>query len=497
MPGVGSEELHAQGPFPLPKIQVLQSPRIPAKNALGSDELRHHHIGPEFLAIPPEKGVGDARHGCQINGKPVLKPWQHPGILNWEAAREQTLAAALPAKPGCRPTPVHSGIAQLRDPPMLIPRCMSPLVEKLRHRIRTEGPLSLADFMESALYDAAHGYYASGRARIGREGDFFTAVSVGPLFGTLLARQFMQMWERLGSPGSWSLVEQGAFNGQLAGDILEALKRLAPECFEATRLLLVEPFPRLREKQEETLAGFAGKVAWYASEEALPRFCGVHYSNELLDAFPVFRLRSHRDGWTELRVGADSDRFTWVETPLSREPFMNLQSLHPRLEGAILELPRGLDRWLGLLADRMEKGWLLTLDYGMSDAELALAHRSGGTLAAYRAHQRQADPLAFPGEQDLTTHVNFTFVVQNALSAGWTLECLLDQARFFTALAPLHFQDLRAAPSPEQQRELRAFQTLTHPQWMGRQFKALCLGRDVPPGGKLWQGVPRATGPAN
>jgi SAM-dependent MidA family methyltransferase len=152
-------------------------------------------------------------------------------------------------------------------------------------------------FMELALYDPLEGYYASGRAAVGRAGDFFTSVSLGPVFGELLAGQFLEMWETLGRPSDFTLVEQGANDGRLAADILDAL---AGTPLADIRLLIVEPFTPLREAQQKRLSG--RRVEWADSPAALPPFTGVHFSNELFDALPVDLLEARDGHWKNLRV---------------------------------------------------------------------------------------------------------------------------------------------------------------------------------------------------
>ncbi|MGZ5005806.1 MAG: SAM-dependent methyltransferase, partial [Chthoniobacterales bacterium] len=169
--------------------------------------------------------------------------------------------------------------------------------------------------MQQALYHPEHGYYSSGRCMIGRKGDYFTSVSVGPLFGQLLSAQFVEMWDCLGRPGrrgdidKFTIVEQGAHDGQFARDLLESVQKRAPEFFDALRYRIVEPFPILQERQQRSLESFRGKVEW---RESLEPFTGVHFSNELLDSMPA-RLMS--DG-REKFVGLDGDNFIFVEHPI-------------------------------------------------------------------------------------------------------------------------------------------------------------------------------------
>lgn len=343
---------------------------------------------------------------------------------------------------------------------------MASLTELLREQIALHGPIPFREFMAQALYDPQHGYYAAGRARIGRAGDFFTNVSVGPLFGRLLARQFIQVWEHLGAPAAFTIVEQGAHAGQFARDALGGLREFAPECFAAVRYVIVEPLPALRHQQEETLSGLP--VCWLERLEELPAFTGIHFSNELLDAFPVHQVVRTAAGWAERHVRWEDERFSFCEGPLS----------DPRLAGAlepwtvepgfVAEINLAARDWLDTIAARLERGCVLVIDYGYSREELF--QRPAGTLSAYASHRREPDPLARPGEIDLTAHVEFTGLLEHAARARLASCGLADQHHFMVGLSRLHFTAESAPPA-----ELRAFKTLMHPALMGAAFKALCL----------------------
>src|SRR5438552_12773632 len=142
----------------------------------------------------------------------------------------------------------------------------------IRGEIERDGPIPFARFMELALYHPEHGYYASGRASIGRRGDFFTNVSVGPLFGKLLASQFAEIGEKLERPQAFTIVEQGAHDGVFAGDVLSALRRSAGECFAATSYIIAEPFLIWRDRQQKNLRESAEKTSWVASIEEIAPF---------------------------------------------------------------------------------------------------------------------------------------------------------------------------------------------------------------------------------
>ena len=353
---------------------------------------------------------------------------------------------------------------------------MTRLNKQLIARIKLEGPISFAEFMSCALYDPSFGYYASGRAKIGKSGDFFTNVSVGPLFGKLLARQFSQMWQTLGRPHEWTLVEQGAFDGSLANDVLSAMEQQAPDCYEATKLTLIEPFAFFRESQRATLKKHLLKTTWKETLASCEPFTGVHYSNELLDAFPAHQVRYAQGRWVELYIGFDGDRLTWTEAEIANPKVSAaVKRLAVVEEGAIREVCPLKEEWLQELSLKLRNGWILVCDYGMTEQELALPHRRSGTLTGYINHRRSNNAIQQPGEQDITYQVNFSVLIHLAKELGLETVAFTDQGRFLTGIAPLHFQDSADQPTKEQQKDASEFRTLTHPDFLGSRFKTLLI----------------------
>lgn len=350
----------------------------------------------------------------------------------------------------------------------------------MRDEVTQRGPISFRDFMARALYDPHYGYYGSGRARVGRGGDFFTNVSVGPLFGRLLARQFAEMWQRLGEPADFTIAEQGANSGDFAADVLGGLRDLAPACFAATTVWLVEPVEKLRQAQGERLREFAPeKVRWAAVTADLPSFQGVHFSNELLDAFPVHRVCWRGDRWVERCVDFREERFVFADAEItSGELLAHLARLPAVPPGYETEVNLAIPPWLAEITTKLRAGFILAIDYGYPRAEYYRPERSSGTLSAYAAHQREPDPLQRPGEIDLTAHVDFTTVAEAAAEQGLQLAGFTDQHHFMVGLSRLHFSDDCAMTAAGQQ-ELRAFKTLMHPALMGQSFHAICLAKGV------------------
>jgi SAM-dependent MidA family methyltransferase len=315
------------------------------------------------------------------------------------------------------------------------------LVQFIRSEIEKRGPQPFAWFMEQALYHPEHGYYSSDRAEIGRRGDYFTNVSVGPLFGELLAAQFAEIWERLGSIDSFTLLEQGAHHGEFARDVFESTQRRLPQFFAALRYCIVEPFPKLQDRQSQTLEKFRDHMQWRESVDDLEPFVGVHFSNELLDAMPI-SLRGKL-------VGLNGSEFVFVE---SEEKQTTNQSQRD---------------WIGKVAAKLKRGLVLTIDYGFAAAEFR------EMLQVRAKHLLLDSPFEQIGEADITAHANWTDIAKTAEEDGLRVAGFSDQYHFLTGIIS-QYPEIAA---PEKSR--RALQTLLHPEMLGRSFQALALAKDV------------------
>jgi SAM-dependent MidA family methyltransferase len=356
-----------------------------------------------------------------------------------------------------------------------------PLVQSIRDLIRRDGPIPFARFMEQALYHPEHGYYSSGRCAIGRRGDYFTNVSVGPLFGKMLAWQFAEIWRALGRPNDFVIVEQGAHHGDFATDVLQALRDANPELFATVRYRIVEPFSILRQRQQAALRRFAAKTEWCVSLEEMEPFVGVHFSNELVDAMPVNLLIAAGDPggreWHERLVDCTSDGFTFVSRPIS----------DPRLQAQLSRLPSApegdyeteinlaaLD-WISRLAGKLLRGVVLVADYGFARPDFYAPGRPSGTVQCYAYHRVLASPLEDVGETDITAHVEWTSLAERAEECGLGLAGFTDQHHFLTGLLSI-YPELASAGAEQS----RALQTLIHPEFLGRKFQFLGLAKNFP-----------------
>jgi SAM-dependent MidA family methyltransferase len=353
----------------------------------------------------------------------------------------------------------------------------------IRKEIQRQGILPFSRFMELALYCPGTGYYETEKDNVGRRGDFYTSVSVGSLFGELLAFQFAEWLEQLPpAEGRGPIVEAGAHDGKLAKDILSWLQMHRAKLFERIEYVIVEPSNRRQQWQKETLKNFTN-VRWLSrfNDPAIQRFNGVFFSNELLDAFPVHRLGwdANEKKWFEWGVALDGDNFIWKKMPdatLHALPFELPASLLAVLpDGYIVEISPAAENWWRNAADVLQHGWLLTLDYGLVAEEIFSPARAKGTARAYFQHRVSDNLLANAGEQDITAHVNFSAIRKIGEDAGLITEFFNSQSKFLTEILA------RAAKNNSfgewNSSRTRQFQTLTHPEHLGRAFRVLVQSR--------------------
>jgi len=360
----------------------------------------------------------------------------------------------------------------------------NPLAAELRAHIAEAGGLPFADFMAACLYHPQFGYYMTPRARIGKEGDFFTSASVHAVFGRLIARQLAQMADLLGAT-AFQLVEQGAGEGHLALDILDALAAEFPALYAKLSYTLVEVGPASRARQAQLLASHAARVGWCnAGEWHIESGCFL--SNELVDAFPVHIVEKHAGELHEVFVvnaadGGFAEELRPPSTPALAEHCRWL-GVAP-LEGNRAEVSLAAPVWMREVAGRIARGFVMTIDYGYPAEELYALHRRAGTLLCYRQHQADDDPYATVGEKDITSHVDFTALQRAGAEAGLTTLWFGEQYRFLLGLGffeeLLHLQE--QCPSEHEARALRlTLKNLIVPeQGMGETFKVLVQGKGV------------------
>jgi len=364
------------------------------------------------------------------------------------------------------------------------------LTDFIQSTIRRDGPVTFEWFMEQTLYHPEMGYYSSGRCAIGRRGDYFTNVSVGPLFGRLLAAQFVEMWESLGRPGDFVIVEQGAHQGDFARDVLSALRERAPDFFSTLRYCIIEPFSVLQQRQTEALRDFEGKLTWKESLADLELFCGVHFSNELLDAMPVHLVSradpdaAHRAAatgdWEERHVAESDNGFDFVTGPITDVELRRQVETIPHHPGVRYETEVNLGsmRWIESLAPKLARGYVLAVDYGYSRDEYYAPERSSGTLQCYSNHRILPSPLTDVGHADITAHIDWTSLAEGAETGGLAVAGFTDQHHFATGVVTALMSEQFGADADA--RDRRALQTLLHPEILGTTFQFLALTKNGP-----------------
>ena len=290
------------------------------------------------------------------------------------------------------------------------------LSKRLRARIERDGPISFRDWMQAALYDEREGYYCRpDRIPQGRAGDYRTAPETSPLFAATFAwyfsKLFAELFFEMGSPPAWTIFEAGAGGGEFAHGILNTFRTNYPEVFSATSYVIDEVSPATRVRASARLSEFTERVTFQHFDEIKdPASVGVVFSNELIDALPVHRVIMRNGRLRELYVGSDENNFIWVESDPDERVAEYCGRIELQLsEGQIAEINLEAERFIARAAGLFANGYLVTVDYGAERSELLDSpDRFNGTLRAFHRHHLIANALARPGEQDLTTTVDWT-----------------------------------------------------------------------------------------
>jgi len=357
------------------------------------------------------------------------------------------------------------------------------LIELIKGELaQSGGRMPFDRFMELALYAPRLGYYTAGARKFGEAGDFITAPELSPLFARCLARQCKQVLEEL---EGGNLFEAGAGTGALAADLLLELETLQvlPEQY-----FILEVSPDLQQRQQETLmtraAHLIDRVQWLGT---MPEsgFAGVVVANELLDAMPVSRFRIDESGLQEgfVRWADDALEHYW-DKPVSPGLMDAVTALQEQVGkfavGYESELNLRAASWLQSLAQRIERGAVILIDYGYPGAEYYHPQRSMGTLMCYYRHRAHDNALILPGLQDITAHVDFTAVAKAGLGAGFDLKGYTTQAHFLLGCG---LDSLLMASDPNDVKNhmtlMQAVKRLTMPTEMGERFKAIALSKGV------------------
>lgn len=356
---------------------------------------------------------------------------------------------------------------------------LSALEEAIRQCIHREGPIPFARFMEMALYHPLGGYYCGGRGA-GTGGDYFTSPQAHPAFGALLAVQAYQVWEALGRPSPFLVVEQGAGEGLLARDLLTFATHLDTDFYSALRYLTTD----ISRPPGTDLAIQAGAQRLLASCLPLRGVVGCLIANELLDSFPVHRWRIQRGSLQEAYVALEGERLAEVWGPPSTPALGEwVQALGvPLVEGLEGEACLAMPSWAREVYTALERGMAIVIDYGGASEDLYLPGR-GGTVRAFRQHLATGSIYRYVGQQDITASVDFTSLQRCAREAGLEVLGLTSQGTFLRNLGWDAFRRallrLRLPPG-EGEANRFGLQALVQQEGLGG-FGVCLLGKGLPP----------------
>jgi len=351
------------------------------------------------------------------------------------------------------------------------------LSEIVIQKISEEGPVSFHDFMEMALYYPEKGYYTSAQNKIGKTGDFYTSSNLTPAFGAMIARQIEEMWDLSGRK-DFTIVEYGAGTGVLCHDILNYLQN-NNQLYEQLNYCIIEKSPVMREKQKVHLHQ---KVSWFDSIRDIPEITGCILSNELLDNFAVHQVVM-QDELMEVFVDYKHN-FVELLKPAKKALTDYLSELNVVLpKGFRTEINLEAIEWIKEIAASLKKGYVITIDYGYPSQELYSERRSSGTLVCYNKHTINDNPYNNIGEQDITSHVNFSALSHFGFTYGLEHCGLTSQAGFLLALGFKEYlrKVLDEEPGQDIMSMVKKESFLTHTLLMdmGLKFKVLIQQKGI------------------
>lgn len=314
------------------------------------------------------------------------------------------------------------------------------LVEQILSSIEQAKDRSITfhDYMNMCLYQYGSGYYMKSQSKIGKEGDFYTSSSIGPFMGQMLAARFAQYKSEHRGRQLTTITEWGSGTGKLALQILDELQHTNPEIYNHITYELIEVSPYHQELQRELLHAHIDKVRFIDAQtwwEMPPLDDAIIFSNELLDAFPIHLVKKSKGRYHEVYVSYDQISGQFIEElqPISQEGELATYLEKFQINGAeghIIEINLAAETWIRKMGSKLQSGMLITIDYGDEASELYAAHRHTGTLMCYYQHLAHHNPYIHIGNQDITSHINFSSCVQAGDDSGFTSYTYQTQRQF-------------------------------------------------------------------
>jgi SAM-dependent MidA family methyltransferase len=360
----------------------------------------------------------------------------------------------------------------------------SALVALIRNEIAAEGPMPFSRYMELCLYAPGLGYYSAGKTKFGPAGDFVTAPELGDLFARVVAGTLAPTLAELGSDADF--VELGGGSGRFAAT---ALREFSKRNALPRRYRLLEPSADLRERQREHIAAsltddLAGRVEWI-DRPPQEGWNGILFANEVIDALPTTRFAMHGGEVHEECIVVREGRLAREDRPADALVGAAVRHVERYLGAAIADgyrseiLPQ-LPYWLAAVIGALDRGVVLLVDYGYPRSEYYLPERSDGTLVCHFRHRAHADPLRWPGLEDITAFVDFTAVAEAGVSAGFGLVGYAPQGQFLLSSGlPALLEEAASLDEAARMRIVGEAKRLTLPGEMGERFQAIAFARGV------------------
>lgn len=359
----------------------------------------------------------------------------------------------------------------------------------IKECISSDGKISFHRFMDMALYHPRLGYYMSERTKIGWEGDFFTSPDLHPVLAVSIMKQLAEMYRIMGGKGKLKVIEAGAGKGELCRTILFAAFERERDLFDVMEYTIVEKSTSFIAIQKDHICSsdiLKEKLSWRDSIEdaLLGSECSIVVSNELLDAFPVHKVVYSDGYWQEIYVTVEEGAFREVNTPISDRRLEDYLAMleGPFIEGYTTEINLDAMDWVSSVGRSLQKGFVLTIDYGYSRGDYFAPERTNGTLLCYHRHELSEDPYARVGEQDITAHIDFTSISEAGEGAGLASLGYCDQFHFLMGLGV--FEEFNAMDETQSydidgHAENQAIKSLLMPEGMGGTFKVLIQSKGL------------------
>lgn len=339
--------------------------------------------------------------------------------------------------------------------------------------------MTFEQFMSMALYDPDFGYYNTESMKIGRGGDFYTSSHLHPVFGTIIGRQIREMWNLMGCPDNFRIVEMGAGAGYVCKDLLDSL--INTDFFSSLRYTIIEPSPALRNSQQRLLQEYPDKVEWVTALKDCGVMSGCIFSNELLDAFPVHLVRME-ETLKEVYLDLNAENGLIERTgALSSDDIAHyFRNFSIELEkGYTTEVNLKIRDWLRDINEVLERGFVFTIDYGYPSWDYYSEDRGRGTILCYHRHQINETPYTNIGEQDITAHVNFSAVKKWGDEIGINTSGYCGQGVFMVSLGIDKDMSKIMESSKDFVFEISKIKKLVLPQGMGESHKVMIQHKGI------------------